>query len=208
MPATMMHLYAAKKLLPGGSDAFFLGCILPDAIDTDRAWKDHLHFRDIPAEERVPAMIAFAKSTLTLTRDFDFGVLWHFYLDYLWDIGPQQRHRDTYTGTQWFLDYRAEIAKAGSALARENAWAKPLWQRLKDPDPALYQNSIGMPENEIRHFLDYNFHWHTEKKLGPSEIFDPALVEGFTNRAVSEFKAFLKTYFSEALRIYFHNEIQ
>ena len=84
MPATMMHLYAARLLWPSGSDAYFLGSILPDCVDAHREIKDRLHFRDVPPEERLQRLIRFGQS-LDLSRDFDFGALYHFYLDYLWD---------------------------------------------------------------------------------------------------------------------------
>ncbi|MBR7165739.1 MAG: hypothetical protein IKD18_05605, partial [Clostridia bacterium] len=80
MPATMMHLLAARRLWPRASDDFLWGSILPDCVDANRVLKDHLHFRDIEPEERPAALLAFGKS-LDLSRDFELGVLFHFYLD-------------------------------------------------------------------------------------------------------------------------------
>ena len=194
MPATMMHLLAAHALVPEGSDAYFLGSILPDCLDSDRALKDHLHLRDIPPEERLPALIRLGEE-LDLARDFDFGVLFHLYLDYLWDNGPQADHRRAYKGETWFRDYRRELAMAGSRGAQRMPWAKPLWERLYAAPPEAHKNSLGLPEDEIAKFMDFNYHWHTEEVLPESAIFTDALVDGFTARALREFRAFLAAHF-------------
>lgn len=199
MPATMMHLYAAKSLLPNGSDAYFLGSILPDCVDAHRELKDHLHFRDVPPEERLPSLIRFGKG-LDLARDFDFGVLYHFYLDYLWDNGPQKAHRKSHGEERWFPDYRKELSRAGSRTAQRMPWARELWGRLHRPDPTLYENSLSLPEDEIRAFLEFNFHWHTEEALPESEVFTDALVDSFTKRACLAFTAFLRDFFPDAYR--------
>jgi len=125
MPATMMHLYAGYSLFPDAPDAFYLGCILPDCVDADRDLKDRLHFRDVPQEERLMKLVAFGQ-TLAIAKPFDLGVLFHFYLDYLWDNGPQKAHRKRYTGENWFLDYRKELARAGSHTARRMPWASAM----------------------------------------------------------------------------------
>lgn len=187
MPATMMHLLAGNRFDPAASDAFYLGCILPDCVDADRELKDRLHFRTFSKEERLPALLSFVEKTLDLKKDFDRGVFFHFFLDYLWDFGPQQKHRDSYRGEKWFLDYRKEISDAGSYIARTEPWAKPLWERLHDPAPELWQSGLVLPETCIREFLDFNFHWHTEVKIGPSAFFPPEAVEEFTLDAVRRF---------------------
>ncbi len=195
MPSTMMHLAAGWILWPEGSDAFFLGCILPDCVDADRARKDHLHFRDIPSKERLPRIVAFAK-TLDLSRDFDLGVLFHFYLDTLWDNGPQAQHRESYTGTSWFSDYRKELSRAGSRVAQRCPFTRELWTRLRDPEEGLYQNSLDLPKQEILSFLENNYLWHTQVCLPPSDIFTDTLVEGFLKAASEKFTAFCRQEFS------------
>lgn len=194
MPATMMHLYAAKTLVPQGSDAYFLGSILPDCVDAHRELKDHLHFRDVPPQDRLQALIRFGTG-LDLTRDFDFGVLYHFYLDYLWDNGPQKAHRKMHGEENWFLDYRKELSRAGSRVAQRMPWSKALWARLHTPDPALYESSLCLPEDEIREFLEFNFHWHTKEAQPASEYFTDDLVDAFTLRAARAITEFLRNFF-------------
>ena len=196
MPATMMHLYAAHSLYPQGSDSYFLGSILPDCVDAYREIKDRLHFRDVSPEDRLQSLIRFGK-TLDLTRDFDFGALYHFYLDYLWDNGPQKAHRKSHGEKNWFPDYRKELSRAGSRTAQRMSWSKPLWLRLHNPEPSLYANTMNLPEEEIRKFLEFNFHWHTEEALPESEIFTDALVDSFTARAKTAFVVFLRDFFPE-----------
>ena len=199
MPATMMHLYAARLLWPSGSDAYFLGSILPDCVDAHREIKDRLHFRDVPTEERLQRLIRFGQS-LDLSRDFDFGALYHFYLDYLWDNGPQKAHRKAHGEENWFVDYRKELSRAGSRTAQRMPWANGLWHRLHKPEKSLYENTMDLPENEIRAFLEFNFHWHTEQALPQSEVFTDELVDSFTKRARVAFAAFLRDFFPEAYK--------
>lgn len=199
MPATMMHLLAAKLLWPEGSTPFFLGSILPDCLDCDREWKDRVHFRSIPQEERLAALITLAKE-LDLDRDFDFGALFHLYLDYLWDNGPQSAHRKSYTGSAWFVDYRKELSRAGNRVAQRMPWSRELWESLRDPDPSLYENSFHFPEEEIRIFLEKNYLWHTTERLPASEIFTDQLVDHFSQRAKRAFVGFLCDFFPEVAK--------
>ena len=195
MPATMMHLAAGYDLIPGASDAFLLGCILPDCVDHDRTTKDHLHFRDVLPQIRLQSMITYTKEKLDLSRDFDFGVLFHFYLDYLWDNGPQKAHRKSFEGENWFPKYREELSRAGSGLAGRLPWTKEVLARLADPDPALYQSPLPLPEKDIREFLDFNCHWHTEVRLPESEHFTNDLVDSFLRRSRRAFGVFLRDFF-------------
>lgn len=194
MPATMMHLCAAKTLYPEGSDAFYLGSILPDCVDGNRELKDRLHFRDIPKEERLQSLVTFGQK-LDLKKDFDFGVLLHFYLDYLWDNGPQKAHRKMHGEDNWFRDYRRELSRAGSRVAQRMPWNKEVWERLHHPDKSLYESVLLLPEEDIRTFLDFNYHWHTEEALPESEIFTDALVDSFLKRSLVAFTAFIRDFF-------------
>ncbi len=196
MPATMMHLYAARVFWPEGSDSYFLGSILPDCVDAHREIKDRLHFRDIPTEERLPALVKFGES-LDLHRDFNLGVLFHFYLDYLWDLGPQSVHRRNHGPENWFPDYRKELSRAGSSTAHRFPWARDMWERLRSPEKSLYENTLSLPEEEIKEFLEKNYLFHREKKLDAPEIFTDELVDSFTLRAAKSFGRFLKDFFPE-----------
>ena len=196
MPATMMHLYAGKQLLPQGSDSFFLGCILPDCVDAHREWKDHLHFRDVPPENRLENIVLFGKA-LQLNEDFDFGMLCHFYLDYLWDNGPQREHRLRHGEENWFCDYRRELSCAGSRVAQRMVWATPLWKRLENPCASDYEGTLSFPEDEIRAFLSFNARWHTQEVLPQSKEFTDDLVDDFIQGAVRDFLAFFRQYFPE-----------
>ncbi len=197
MPATMMHLAAGYDLIPNASDAFLLGCILPDCVDNDRATKDHLHFRDVLPQIRLQSIITYTKDKLDLSRDFDFGALFHFYLDYLWDNGPQKAHRKSFEGEVWFPEYRKELSRAGSSLAGRLSWTEDVLHRLSYADPTLYQSPLGLPEKEIRDFLHFNCHWHTEVRLPPSEHFTDALVDSFLRRGRRAYRAFLQDFFPE-----------
>lgn len=194
MPATMMHLAAGKALLPEGSDSFLLGCILPDCLDSCREKKDKVHFRDVPPEKRLEALIRFGQG-LDLSLDFDFGVLFHLYLDYLWDNGPQKAHRKSHGEENWFLDYRKELARAGNRVAQRSEWNGAVWARLRAPEKALYQGSIAFPEEDIHAFLEFNATWHTTKILPESEIFTDEVVDSFLRRACRAFTLFLRDFF-------------
>jgi hypothetical protein len=194
MPATMMHLAAGKALLPQGSDSFLLGCILPDCLDSCREKKDRVHFRDVPPEKRLEALIRFGQG-LDLSCAFDFGVLFHLYLDYLWDNGPQKAHRKSHGEENWFLDYRKELSRAGNRVAQRRNWNKEVWARLEKAEKEEYQGSIEFPEGDIRAFLEFNARWHTTEILPESEIFTDELVDSFLNRACKAFALFLRDFF-------------
>ncbi len=196
MPATMMHLSAAYQLMPKADDSFLLGSILPDCVDAHREKKDHLHFRDVPPEKRLESLVSFG-SDLDPERPFDLGVLLHFYLDYLWDNGPQKAHRKMHGEENWFLDYRKELRSAGSRTAQRAPWCKEVWLRLQRPKPSLYENSLDLPEEEILAFLDYNCRWHTEEALPESDFFTDEAVDAFLNRACRAFVLFLRDFFPE-----------
>lgn len=196
MPATMMHLYAAKVFRPDGSDSYFLGSILPDCVDAHRELKDRLHFRDIPGDERLPALVSFGKS-LDLKRDFNLGVLYHFYLDYLWDFGPQSDHRKEHGEENWFVDYRKELSRAGNSVSHRFPWSKELWERLRAPEKELYENTLDLPEDEIREFLAYNYRFHVEEQLPKGEFFTDHLVDTFIHRSAEKFGEFLREFFPE-----------
>ena len=194
MPATMMHLAAGRALLPGGTDSFLLGCILPDCLDSCREKKDKVHFRDIPPENRLEALIAFGQG-LNFDLDFDFGVLFHLYLDYLWDNGPQKAHRKSHGEENWFLDYRKELSRAGSRVAQRSEWCKEVWPRLEKAEPHEYCGTMELPEADIRAFLKFNAAWHTTEALPESDIFTDALVDAFLKRALLAFTVFLRDFF-------------
>ena len=196
MPATMMHVYAGYLFYPQGDDSFFMGCILPDCVDGNRTLKDHLHFRDVPPESRLQELIRFGKR-LDLSRPFHLGALLHFYLDYLWDNGPQKAHRMRYEGEDWFHDYRKELARAGSETAHRFPWAKPLWERLSNAPRNTMENDLSLPEEDMLSFLDYNCRWHTEEVLPKAVEFHADLVDSFTRRAVTAYHAFLRDFFPE-----------
>lgn len=194
MPATMMHLAAGKLLRPNGSDLFYWGCILPDCVDGNRELKDHLHFRDVSPEKRLSSLISFGKS-LHFKDDFEFGVFFHFYLDYLWDHGPQSAHRRAFSGENWFPAYRAELKKAGSRVAQRVVWNQEVWERLRTPDPILFENRFSLSKEEIQEFLSFNASWHCTEVLPESEFFTDALVDSFLHRAGKSFDRFLADFF-------------
>ncbi len=194
MPATMMHLLAGYELSPEGSDSFFLGCVLPDCLDYDRVQKDHLHLRDIPKEERLTRLVQMG-TELDLNRDFDFGVLHHLYLDYLWDNGPQLVHKKNYQGDEWFRDYRKELRAAGNRVAQRMPWSEPVLKRLLTAEKSAYENTLSLEEDAIRAFLDFNYNWHTTVALPESRVFTDELVDAFVRRANRAFRVFLNDFF-------------
>lgn len=202
MPATTMHLLAGNMLFPGGSDLFFLGTILPDCVDRDRALKDKLHFRTCSSEERLPEIAKFTKEKLDIeNNDLDFGYLWHFFLDREWDEGPQKEHKKYYVGENWFLDYRKEIGLAGSYIANHSDFVIPLWKRLIKFKDCKFPESIGFPEDYIKDFIESNYKWHTTESIGPSKVFTPEITKDFIEKAIMDFKAFLNKYFPDSVRL-------
>lgn len=115
----MIHLLCAADYAPEMDPVFCVGCIAPDCIDV-REFKDHTHFRDIPTAARPAALRDFARG-LDLSDPFLLGTVFHLFADYTWDVGPQKMHRDSYTGEDWFHDYRREIT-----LGRDARYTAPI----------------------------------------------------------------------------------
>lgn len=189
----MTHLSAAHRLWPAGSYAFFLGAILPDCVDGDRELKDRQHFRDLPGEKRLPALLAFAEEKLDPARDFDAGVFLHYYLDLLWDWGPQRWHRQLYRGAAWFKDYRFELSRMGLHLAHTEPWARELWQELeKEPCPDR-EADLAYPLSEMKHFMAFNARYHLGADEGESAFFTSAWVDAFLTGACGAFCRLVET---------------
>ncbi len=187
MPATMTHLASAMRLWRGGSPAFFLGSILPDCVDGDRDLKDRLHFRDLPGEKRMSALLSFAEQKLSPENDFDLGVFFHYFLDLAWDRGPQRWHRQCYTGSRWFKDYRFELSRMGLHLAHTEPGAQALWAALaKEPLPDR-EADLEYPRKEMASFMDFNVKYHLGEDEGASSFFTPEWVDAFLAGALGAF---------------------
>lgn len=198
MPATMMHLCAALLLCPQGGTPYLLGSILPDCLDADREKKDRFHLRDQKPEDRLTALIRWAEG-LDLEKPFSFGALWHLYLDYLWDNGPQSAHRRSYTGKSWFVDYRRELSSAGSRCAQRLSGNAALWARLAAAEAKAWQSELDLPDEEARAFLLHNARWHTETVLPESDFFTDEAVDRFLARSRRAFIDFLRDFFPHVL---------
>ena len=183
----MTHLSAAHRLWPGGSLSYFQGSVLPDCVDGDRALKDRLHFRDLPGEKRLPALLAFAEQKLSPARDFDLGVFFHYYLDLLWDRGPQRWHRQIYRGKTWFKDYRYELSKMGLHLAHTDPWAYDLWEKLGNTAFPDREKDLEYPLSDMANFMAFNVRYHRGPDEGASVFFTPDWVESFLKAACGAF---------------------
>ena len=129
-----------------------------------------------------------------LIEELNFSrALSHNVLNYVFN--HQKAHRLSYTGDLWFRDYRKELSRAGNRGAWRKVWARPLWERLKNADEALFENSMELPVEEIRSFLDFNYRFHTEEVLPESEVFTDEVVDAFTDRAARAFRGFLRDFF-------------
>ncbi len=190
MPSTMIHLLCAADYAPEMDPVFCVGCIAPDCIDV-REFKDHTHFRDIPTEARPAALRDFARG-LDLSDPFLLGTVFHLFADYTWDVGPQKMHRDSYTGEDWFHDYRREITLAGREIYRTNPWCGRILDEMVSLPESAYFSMPEYPAPEIKRFLLHARDSASAEGEAGSAFFTRDLFEKYARNTSDEFTRFLE----------------
>ena len=89
------------------------------------------------------------------------------------------------------------MAGSRAYLYMENG--KAVWERLRAPDPALFQSVLNLPEDEAFLFLDFNCNFHTKERLPESEIFTDKVVLDFIEDSLLSFQDFLAEFFPEEI---------
>lgn len=191
MPSSMTHLLCAKILIPDAPTRFYVGNISPDCIDV-REFKDHTHFRDLPEDRRLEALREMARR-LDLSDPYQYGTVYHLFADFTWDTGPQRLHRESYTGDNWFPDYRFAINECGREIYRRYAWAPGLWEEMAVLDESEYDKIPDYPADEIKKFILHGQKRAAEAITAPSEIFTPKLVDSYCEKTARQFREFETT---------------
>ncbi|MCL2487730.1 MAG: hypothetical protein FWE80_03515 [Oscillospiraceae bacterium] len=187
MPALMVHLAAARLLMPRADTLFYIGNIAPDAV-TGHYEKDHTHLRDLPLARREAELRRMA-STAGPLDIYAQGVIFHLYLDMCWDRTHLLQYIED--RADWFVPYRAEISLVSALLFRRLPWADPLWRRMDDYDCSALPVLAGADGGAVAGLIDRNGRWHREQPGDrPSAAFPPELVERFMAETAEAYKTF------------------
>lgn len=188
MPSALIHLQAGRLFSKNAPVEFFVGTLAPDCIK-GREDKDRLHLRLSSDREKDLAGLA---ASWDMNDPFQLGTLLHLYTDWLWDVGPQERHRLSYTGETWFTDYRHEISLASCFMYHHAEWAPALFDEM-DVCPETKISSLpDYPPEKITSYVLYTHDWVANHETPSSDFFTPAVIDDFCRDAAGKFKDFLK----------------
>ena len=197
MPSNMIHLLAAKLLGEAAENAgrpdiyrsplYWAAAIAPDAV-YEREPKDESHFRLEP--DRESALRAYAEPK---KDPFGVGVVFHLYLDFLWDNECLPEYREWYErtvrGDGWFSPYRKEIGKTSAWLYHHLDWAKGVWAQMDGCDPAAYGPVRNADAETVCAYIRRSYKWHRENDIPASDFFTPEYAERFAASAAERFLA-------------------
>ncbi len=184
MSTLMVHVLAAYKYKPDGKPAFFVGNVAPDVIEEHQR-KNRTHFRD--RSDRMEALKELA-DRINWEDEFELGVLFHLFLDYHWDIGPIQKHREQYTGENWFLDYRKDIGIIAVWHYHNEPWSQMVWNSMREYRLPMEETICEIRRDELVAFIAKHHNRYMDTEPIRSIVFPPEMVEKFTNQVVMEFK--------------------
>ena len=187
MPSALIHVYTGRIYSPGSGIPFYIGTLAPDCISS-REEKDLLHLR--LSKDR-PGDLLKLKRAWGTEDEFRVGALLHLFTDYLWDNGPMEMHKRSYTGNTWFTDYRWEINLASCYMYRQFDWAPDLWVDMCEYPAEGYSSLKDYPPDKIKSFIEHNRYKLETQDIGPSPAFPPDLVEKFCRDAAKSFGNFI-----------------
>jgi hypothetical protein len=186
MSSAMVHLSCAKEYDFNGSTLFYTGNIAPDLLSTREA-KDVTHFRNIPPERRMDALLHFAE-TLCPDDPFHKGILMHLFLDLHWDregYEPYRRAHDREEG--WFYRYRQEIFLASAYLYHHTPWAKELFLEMNRTFLPAKESVCGITREGLQAFVAGTWYRLLNGTRAESVAFSPCFVKEFVTFTKGEF---------------------
>ena len=187
LPAAMIHLTAARAYDANAPVEFYIGNLAPDCINEWKK-KDRLHLRDRP--DRSEALYAYARG-IDLSNVYLKGIVFHLYLDLLWDEAPMRRHNEQYTGENWISDYRREIGLTSSWLYHHQPWSEDLWKAMEHCPVSRYDCHPDYPSGLVSELIRRNGRFHRETFSQPSEVFPPDFSIHFAEESAHSFHRFL-----------------
>ena len=178
MPSTMIHLMVAREVEPGADALYWIGNFAPDCV-TEREKKDPLHLRNKPDRW---AALAELRATLDMGNPLARGWLLHLFTDTCWDaaqIGAFRAwHAKRRPSEDWFLPYRAEIARATFWLYHTLAWANAVMEDIAGADLFARQTALPVPTELVD--------WYRERVIERHIGSDPEDAPQFYERAALE----------------------
>lgn len=183
MPSSMIHTIAAHKYNANASTLFRIGNLVPDSVNK-REVKDRLHFRT--SEDRMKDLKEMARS-IEGNNEFDLGIVFHLYLDLLWDSGPMKDYIKNFEGEKWFLSYREAIGTASAWLYHNNSWSTAYWQSMCNYDFDELDLDVNYSKDEIEDFIKRNDKWHRESEVESIGYFTIDVIDEITSFAAQSF---------------------
>ena len=188
MSSAMVHLTCAKLYDPDAPTLFYTGNIIPDLLYS-REEKDVTHFRHLPPERRMEALLCFAEG-LNLSEPLEKGVLLHLFLDLHWDKAGYEAYRHLHGEEPgWFVNYRQEIFLASAYLYHHTPWAKELFfamNRTFLPTEKTYP--CGITRDGAQAFVSGTWYRLLNGREAVSGAFPPDFVEAFAKDVAEKFR--------------------
>jgi len=180
----MIHCLVARYAYPSRGPLLYIGNLALDAMHYPA--KERLHLR--LCDDRSMALTQRARST-DPGDDFAEGVLLHLYTDWLWDTTHLQEYRDKADpdDTNWFRRYQHETGLASVHLYHSHGWAPLLWESMLAVPICDYSALKDIAPESITNYLLHNSRQLAGSKGLPSEVYPPALAEGFAKEAAAKY---------------------
>lgn len=188
MPSSMIHSIAAYKYDPSASPLFYIGNLAPDSIVL-REVKDRLHFRKSSNRE-----MEIGKMLYNVDEQDNFmrGVVYHLYLDMLWDREIINKFINDYKGANWFLSYREAIGEASAWLYHSHNWSLLFWKSMCNYEISKKMISNDYTVDGIQEFIYRNEKWHRENRRDSIGYFSEEVINNITDYTANTFDLWCK----------------
>ena len=190
MPAAMIHLLTARDYDPAGDARYLLGSIAPDHA-FDRAYKDHIHLRDVSDR---PAALRALGDQLDTADSYCLGWLLHLFTDLKWDTTFLADYRAAHGGEEnWFRGYHKELHSAGYALYHRYNWAEKACADILKVDLASLPPSLPGNPAQLEEFRTILM--EKTRESDPeirSDAFPAEIVEHFALETAQAFRAWME----------------
>jgi hypothetical protein len=188
MPSTMVHLMVAREVEPTGGALFWVGNFAPDCV-TEREKKDPLHLRD--RTDRWAALTEL-REALDPADPLARGWLLHLFTDTCWDAGQiglfRAWHARKEPGADWFVRYRAEIARATFWLYRALPWAEGVMGEIANADLSAPRAALPVPTELIKWYRDRVVERHTGSDPDSAPLFyERAALDAFARETAGRY---------------------
>ena len=181
MPSSMIHLFVAKKVSPNAKIDFYIGNIAPDTVK-ERDKKIVTHLRNAPDKESALKELALKIKG----NDYLKGYLLHLFVDWKWEETLLADFAEK-EGEGWYSKYFDEVCKMASYYFHITEWSDELFEQMELCDDYDFVETEFLTKEAVKHRIQGQRKWSVENKIGPSDVFTPAVIDKFVNDTAADF---------------------